>query len=1251
MTNINKSIGSKIREIGFEKEEQIDKILPYQKKKSANIFDKPLGLSHKESEEKKPKDKSDEKLLMSFVDLNVKTLLSDYLNDIKNENSNDEELKSKIESVQNTIIESEMNLNSLNLSINKNEEKYSLDFINKKEFKKKENNKRLSTFINDSMIKKMKDNNLSISIISPKSNIQESIISLSSANNGTKKMIEKELNKDLSPITTMTNKKNSNDKVIVKRMYSNVRSDNKSKFLDIKPDTKSRRKTMGFFEESRLHNFQKNISLIIPDSENNDVNDVRNIFNINENQYKELSGIVSQIKQTLLFRPDDNMLKSKNFNNLSSSIDEKKKKQVKRKSIFNKEDLMQDLQDKVSIEEELKEVDEEEEEEEEINENYLKEMKYRHLTKVSLVYDSLNDDEDNGNGERTIPIAHYLLPDDYIKIYFDAIIFFSVIISLFYIPTILAFPMLGIDHENKFLILLLLFDIIIDLFLMLDIVINCFTAYVYVIEEQLITDFLKILKKYMEGYFFVDLISAIPFNTILDIYDIKYMGNYFNYTSYYRQIYLLRLIRLLKSFKVFLHNSFMEYMINDLNQRIGSLDVEKYYRLFLSLFSTIYSFHLFGCIFIFIGKYNYPNWITNQGIDIKDGFEIYIASIYFVCATIFSVGYGDIVSYNNSERFFNVVMLTIGMIIYSWMVSALSNSFIDNSDSVIQYKKNLDVLLDIKSTYDNLPYNLYKKIRRYLIYKRNNDTINYNTIYDNLPLMLKNKLIFEMYKPIIDTFVFFKNFDNQEFILKVILSLKPFNGIRGERLVNVGDFIEEIIFVKRGTLVVEFPIPILLNQHRRSVFAPNKNRASICNNINQNSLNYLSSITGKRFSNLFDYNVGKRNSVIRNGYRNSISNKRKSTILRKMDKVQSYVKLLEIGKSEHFGDIIMFLNKRSPLSLRVKSRKAELLFLMKTDAIEISISFPKIWRQILEHSLFNMQQIDKLINNYLKIFFIKQQQPNLGMINLLKEKGILNQGNINDNNNEKNILSASKKENQGLDYEKNNKTIKNMTSIISVNESNENLNSSNINSFKSLDEFQSDEGKKNKSIEEFEINESSRNNSDKSSELNNNIISEEFKNNENELKNNFLFKRKSKKTTIIAVKQKNIFKDLEICYEKQFTIELNSIMDTKINFVNSKENNNILSQDLISKDELKYKKSESWEKSLNKNNNDIEIDNKNQKNNTIIKKKKKPQLNIKKDNINEIEQNPEIILTSIFQKFIKKENIENLKMNSTNYEI
>ena len=48
-----------------------------------------------------------------------------------------------------------------------------------------------------------------------------------------------------------------------------------------------------------------------------------------------------------------------------------------------------------------------------------------------------------------------------------------------------------------------------------------------------------------------------------------------------------------------------------------------------------------------------------------------------------------------------------------------------------------------------------------------------------MPIILRNQLFLEMYKPMIETFVFFKNFDNPSFILKVILCLKPFNRIRG----------------------------------------------------------------------------------------------------------------------------------------------------------------------------------------------------------------------------------------------------------------------------------------------------------------------------------------------------------------------------------------------------------------------------------------------------------------------------------------
>ena len=46
-----------------------------------------------------------------------------------------------------------------------------------------------------------------------------------------------------------------------------------------------------------------------------------------------------------------------------------------------------------------------------------------------------------------------------------------------------------------------------------------------------------------------------------------------------------------------------------------------------------------------------------------------------------------------------------------------------------------------------------------------------------------------------------------------------------------------------------------------------------------------------------------------------------------------YYRILEIQKNEHFGDILMFLNKRTPLRVKVKSRKADLFFPIDNDSL------------------------------------------------------------------------------------------------------------------------------------------------------------------------------------------------------------------------------------------------------------------------------------------------------------------------------
>ena len=64
----------------------------------------------------------------------------------------------------------------------------------------------------------------------------------------------------------------------------------------------------------------------------------------------------------------------------------------------------------------------------------------------------------------------------------------------------------------------------------------------------------------------------------------------------------------------------------------------------------------------------------------------------------------------------------------------------------------------------------------------------------------------------------------------------------------------------------------------------------------------------------------------------------------------------------------MFLNKRSPLTLRVKTKKAELYFLKKIDAVEISTSYPNIWKRVNRKSFHNLKEIKNIMKKIIKHF-------------------------------------------------------------------------------------------------------------------------------------------------------------------------------------------------------------------------------------------------------------------------------------------
>ena len=79
----------------------------------------------------------------------------------------------------------------------------------------------------------------------------------------------------------------------------------------------------------------------------------------------------------------------------------------------------------------------------------------------------------------------------------------------------------------------------------------------------------------------------------------------------------------------------------------------------------------------------------------------------------------------------------------------------------------------------------------------------------------------------------------------------------------------------------------------------------------------------------------------------------------------------------------MILNEKSPIAVKVKSKKAELFFLQKTEATEISNRYSNIWKRIVNRSLHNMKEIKNIIQKKIFLFI---EAYNIGLNKEFKEK-------------------------------------------------------------------------------------------------------------------------------------------------------------------------------------------------------------------------------------------------------------------------
>ena len=410
---------------------------------------------------------------------------------------------------------------------------------------------------------------------------------------------------------------------------------------------------------------------------------------------------------------------------------------------------------------------------------------FRKLMHKEIVDDSLSYSE--GNRENYLDLDEddcTIDPDGTFKFIWEYFIILTVCYYIIVYPLLLAF-----SKEETFIILFI--NSLLDIIYIGDLLLYFFIGF-YTFEEELIKNLSMIFKEYINsGYFIINLFSSIPLGIIL--------GKYGDNKSYDRTNLLL-FFKLIKIINIIQDNEKRNYLnFLFLNGILVFSDALQRMIKFFFIFLIIT--HFISCIWIFIAVLNPgENWIIKKGIlDVSNG-EIYLNSLFFHWTSIFTIGYGDILAANLDEKVYNCILLFVGILVYSYTISSLGSMLTSRDDETSKYEANINYLEELR-TKNNIPKEFYYKLVKHFKYNLRYSKAEKNSFINDLPSRIRIQLLANMHREMIQNSIFFKE-HSLEYASKVVYLMKPIRAMKKERIINKGEYLVEIFFIRHGRISI-----------------------------------------------------------------------------------------------------------------------------------------------------------------------------------------------------------------------------------------------------------------------------------------------------------------------------------------------------------------------------------------------------------------------------------------------------------------
>eukprot|EP00854_Cymbomonas_tetramitiformis_P005587 gene5587-6774_t len=406
----------------------------------------------------------------------------------------------------------------------------------------------------------------------------------------------------------------------------------------------------------------------------------------------------------------------------------------------------------------------------------------------------------------------------------------DIVTSLFLIYVAIVVPVrVGFEltaYGNWFV-----WEIIIDGWFVLDLVLNFFTAF-YRDDFTLSVVHTEIAARYARGWMLIDAVSCIPTDVILrsdagalwcsmESESSCIENNTPISPSKSSLVKLLKILRLAKLFRLTKIGKMAAVYQDDFFKILPMLAVM---RLIVIL---LYLGHLFGCFFYFFSadpSYRTANetqlieaGIMNSWTDQYERYlkslydtdgelddsmykaDMYIASIYWAFTTMTTVGYGDISAFTRMERIFAVIGMIAGGFVFSLIIGTMADVVAMAKGSERAHQQCMDLVLNFTVENPVRPDNAISLLRFF----RRQRTYQYNQqqLLLQVPFDLRIKLIMDIYAPLIATNSFFLK-KSDVFVVEVCSCIRNKHYIKDSMIYRKGELGRDFYLVAHGRLEV-----------------------------------------------------------------------------------------------------------------------------------------------------------------------------------------------------------------------------------------------------------------------------------------------------------------------------------------------------------------------------------------------------------------------------------------------------------------